>query len=79
VAREEIERFIRKGTAVPQATEAAGDPFANAIKSERVRWHPDKIQQRYGFMQIDEHTLQGVTAVFQVFDAIWNEIREKAT
>lgn len=76
VVRDEIERFLRKGTAT---SEAAGDSFANAIKNERVRWHPDKIQQRFGFMEIDESTLKGVTAVFQVFDAIWNEIRGQAT
>lgn len=76
VNREEIERFVKKGTAGHEPVEG-GDPLANAIKTERVRWHPDKIQQRYGFMDIDETTLKGVTAVFQAFDAIWNEIREK--
>ncbi|KIX03924.1 uncharacterized protein Z518_07477 [Rhinocladiella mackenziei CBS 650.93] len=78
VVREEIERFVRKGTENAEPTEGT-DPFANVIKSERVRWHPDKIQQRYGFMEIDENTLKGVTAVFQVFDAIWNEIRHEVT
>lgn len=82
VVREEIERFVRKGTDGddnPAAPAGSGaDPFTNAVKIERVRWHPDKIQQRYGFMEIDENTLKGVTAVFQVFDAIWNDIRLKA-
>ncbi|KAL2404130.1 hypothetical protein ABEF95_001352 [Exophiala dermatitidis] len=79
LVREEIERFIRKGTAAAAGDgEQTVDPFAAAIKSERVRWHPDKIQQRYGFMEIDEHTLKGVTAVFQVLDSIWHEIRTKA-
>jgi hypothetical protein len=78
VTREEIERFVRKGTASYEAVDGT-DPFAHAIKTERVRWHPDKIQHRYGFMDIDENTLKGVTAAFQVFDAIWNEIRDGAT
>ena len=76
VKKEDIERFIRKGTANDEHAEGT-DPFINAVKSERVRWHPDKIQQRYGFMELDENTLKGVTAVFQVFDAIWNELRER--
>ncbi|OAP54804.1 hypothetical protein AYL99_11252 [Fonsecaea erecta] len=76
VQREEIERFIRKGTAAYEVPEGK-DPLFSAIKAERVRWHPDKIQQRYGFMEIDDDTLKAVTAVFQVLDAIWNEIRDK--
>jgi hypothetical protein len=78
VTREEIEHFVRKGAGCSIGADAT-DAFANAIKIERVRWHPDKIQQRYGFMDIDENTLKGVTAVFQTFDAIWNEIRNNPT
>ncbi|KIW74107.1 hypothetical protein Z517_12517 [Fonsecaea pedrosoi CBS 271.37] len=76
VNREEIERFIRKGTAAHEVSQGT-DPFSSAIKTERVRWHPDKIQQRYGFMDIDDETGKAVTAVFQVLDAIWNEIRDQ--
>lgn len=77
VRRDEIERFVRKGTDSHEST-GEGDSFSNAIKVERVRWHPDKIQQRYGFMDIDENTLKGVTAVFQVFDDIWSQLRDEA-
>jgi len=76
VHRDEIERFVRKGTAGLESDENTGDILANALKAERVRWHPDKIQQRYGFMEIDESTLKGVTAVFQIFDDIWADIRK---
>ncbi|KAL6248022.1 hypothetical protein RBB50_005370 [Rhinocladiella similis] len=75
---DEVERFIRKGTTSLDSDEATGDHFTNAIKAERVRWHPDKIQQRYGFMSIDESTLKAVTAVFQIIDTIWNRIRNNA-
>ncbi|EXJ82676.1 hypothetical protein A1O3_06490 [Capronia epimyces CBS 606.96] len=78
VVRDNIERFIKKGTAAFRDDEQMGDPFSTAVKAERVRWHPDKIQQRYGFLEIDENTLKGVTAVFQSLDAIWNDIRNKA-
>lgn len=65
-----IENFVNQvSTAVPEATKTA------VLKAERIRWHPDKMQQRYGFMNIDETTMEGITAVFQVLDRIWNELR----
>ncbi|KAK7181791.1 hypothetical protein DPSP01_012530 [Paraphaeosphaeria sporulosa] len=42
------------------------------LKMERVRWHPDKMQQRFG-QHLDAETLKLVTAVFQVIDRLWNE------
>jgi hypothetical protein len=77
VKPEEIERFIVKGTRSSTSTEEAEDALMNALKAERVRWHPDKMQQRYGFMEIDEGTMAGVTAAFQVFDRMWNDRRTK--
>jgi hypothetical protein len=44
------------------------------LKAERVRWHPDKIQQRFGG-QVDEGTMRLVTGVFQVVDALYEEDR----
>lgn len=49
------------------------------LKVERVRWHPDKIQQRFGFMQIDQTTMETVTAVFQIIDSLWNDVRSSST
>lgn len=77
IARDEVERFVRKGTESSESEESASAVIVNAIKAERVRWHPDKIQQRYGFLEIDENTLKGVTAVFQIFDDIWNDLRTR--
>ena len=42
------------------------------LKAERVRWHPDKLQQRFG-QHLDVETTKLVTAVFQVVDRLWNE------
>ncbi|KAK3684540.1 hypothetical protein LTR37_020182 [Vermiconidia calcicola] len=47
------------------------------LKAERVRWHPDKIQQRFGGA-VDEGTMKLVTGVFQVVDAVLEEERKKA-
>lgn len=51
--------------------------FAARLKDERVRWHPDKIQQKLGG-QVDEDTMRGVTAVFQIIDRLWADSRPKA-
>ncbi|KEF52221.1 uncharacterized protein A1O9_11848 [Exophiala aquamarina CBS 119918] len=77
ITRAEVERFIRKGNDSSESEDFASVVFANTVKAERVRWHPDKIQQRYGFLEIDEGTLKGVTAVFQIFDDIWNDLRTR--
>ncbi|KAA8650737.1 hypothetical protein EYZ11_005036 [Aspergillus tanneri] len=47
------------------------------LKSERVRWHPDKIQHRYGALGIDEVVMRSVTEVFQIIDTMWNELKPK--
>lgn len=67
VSPEEIERFLRSSDAWRV------DPVA-LLKIERVRWHPDKMQQRFG-QHIDTETMGSVTAVFQVIDRLWNERR----
>lgn len=77
VKPEEVERFILKGVYSSIRADEAEDALMKALKTERVRWHPDKVQQRYGFMEVDESTLAGVTAIFQVFDRMWNERRTK--
>ncbi|CAJ2505914.1 Uu.00g000440.m01.CDS01 [Anthostomella pinea] len=47
------------------------------LKEERVRWHPDKIQQRLGG-KVDEAVMRDVTAVFQIVDKLWSDTRSKA-
>ena len=47
------------------------------LKAERVRWHPDKVQQRFGG-KVDEGTMKVVTGVFQVVDGLVEEERKKS-
>lgn len=68
VSKEEIEFFFEKSSAWRE------DPNA-MLKVERVRWHPDKMQQRFG-QHIDVATMKCVTAVFQVIDKLWTERRK---
>jgi hypothetical protein len=76
VNAEEIEKFITNGIEASEKHEDnSNSALTAALKVERIRWHPDKVQQRYGFMQIDDSTMKGVTATFQTFDRMWNELR----
>ncbi|KAF9691750.1 hypothetical protein EKO04_010357 [Ascochyta lentis] len=67
VDKGEIEHFLRASTAWKQDSSAL-------LKAERVRWHPDKMQRRFG-QRIDEETIKSVTAVFQIIDQMWNARR----
>jgi len=75
MSRESVEEFLRKAPQ-PEAEGEKVDLLA-VLKAERVRWHPDKMQQRYGGLGIDDGTRKGVTAVFQIVDRMWGEIRGK--
>ncbi|KAK4695616.1 hypothetical protein P7C71_g2168, partial [Lecanoromycetidae sp. Uapishka_2] len=74
VSKEQVEQFFRKA---PQGEEGKEVDLGEVLKKERVRWHPDKMQQRAGTKGIDEATMKIVTAVFQVVDRMWGELREK--
>ena len=71
----EIKRFIKNGVSSYTEPDNVDSEILKVLKTERVRWHPDKIQHRYGFMEMDENTLKGVTEVFQVIDEMWNDAR----
>lgn len=76
VQPEQVERFFKHA---PQPTTSQVVPLdlAAILKVERVRWHPDKMQQRFRGqgIELDEKTLKIVTAVFQVIDRMWSEVR----
>ncbi|PLB39519.1 uncharacterized protein BDW47DRAFT_124511 [Aspergillus candidus] len=78
VCREAVEEFMRHAP-VPTGVDAGGvdsrELLVATLKAERVRWHPDKIQQRYGVLGIDEAVMRSVTEVFQIVDELWGEMR----
>ena len=50
------------------------------LKAERLRWHPDKIQQRFGPKYsegVDAESMKVVTEVFRIVDALLGRIRVK--
>jgi hypothetical protein len=69
----EIERFFLYA---PTAGEPVESQLVKVLKQERVRWHPDKIQQKLGGQDIEENVIQAVTQVFQVIDQMWSDIRD---
>lgn len=56
--------------------EVGKEAFVAKLKEERVRWHPDKMQQRLGG-QVDAEVMKDVTAIFQIIDRLWGETRAK--
>lgn len=80
VSREGVEAFMRHAPPPPgvsEATDRAATDLLATLKSERVRWHPDKMQHRYGSLGIDEVVMRSVTEVFQIVDTMWNELKGK--
>ncbi|KAI0194153.1 hypothetical protein F4808DRAFT_352463 [Astrocystis sublimbata] len=70
-----VREFLVMGIDPVESGEAQ---FLTRLKDERVRWHPDKIQQRLGG-RVDEAVMRDVTAVFQIVDRLWTDTRSKQT
>ncbi|KAL6860920.1 hypothetical protein J3F83DRAFT_747977 [Trichoderma novae-zelandiae] len=73
VSEEAIREFFIRGIGLEDVGEKQ---FAAKLKEERVRWHPDKIQQRLGG-QGGSDVLKDVTAIFQIVDKLWGQMRNK--
>ncbi|KAL2872726.1 uncharacterized protein BJX67DRAFT_16750 [Aspergillus lucknowensis] len=84
VCRENVEEFMRRAPPTAQGSASGGgdgdaapeDLLVATLKAERVRWHPDKIQHRYGTLRVDEGIMRSVTEVFQIIDDLWNETKK---
>ncbi|KAF2164688.1 hypothetical protein M409DRAFT_67796 [Zasmidium cellare ATCC 36951] len=70
VTRPNIEAFMRH---IP--LERDGKSRLQLLKAERLKWHPDKVQQRF-VGSVDEGTMKVVTGVFQIVDALVEEERK---
>ncbi|KAK3313836.1 hypothetical protein B0H66DRAFT_643313 [Apodospora peruviana] len=72
VMAEMVKAFFVNGLRLEEISEKE---FAARLKEERVRWHPDKMQQRLGG-KVEEGVMRDVTAIFQAIDALWNDTRK---
>ncbi|ETS80003.1 hypothetical protein PFICI_07532 [Pestalotiopsis fici W106-1] len=70
---ENVRDFFIKGL---DPLEIGEKEFLARLKDERVRWHPDKMQQKLG-AQFDGTVNRNVTAVFQIIDKLWSDTRPK--
>lgn len=75
ISKEEVERFFRRAPRSRGGREE--EPLGTVLKAERVRWHPDKMQQRAGSEGLEGETVKAVTAVWQIIDQLWAEVRKK--
>lgn len=76
VDEEEVRAFFVRGLDLETLGEKE---FAAKLKEQRVRWHPDKVQQRLGGREkADERVMKDVTMVFQVIDTLYDDIRPKS-
>lgn len=73
VTKPNIEAFMRHS---PHAEGESGPTRLQLLKMERVKWHPDKIQQRFTG-SVDEGTMKIVTGIFHVVDAVLEDERER--
>jgi hypothetical protein len=64
VTKESVEEFFQKAP-------PANVKILPLLKTDRIRWHPDKMQQQFGAKKLDGETLQHVTAVFQIIDRMY--------
>ncbi|KAL8707557.1 MAG: hypothetical protein Q9220_007449 [cf. Caloplaca sp. 1 TL-2023] len=71
--REQVEMFFKQ--ALRQTELDKDTDCGNLLKSERIRWHPDRFLQRAGGQELDSGVLTAVTAIFQIIDGLWSEIR----
>ncbi|SMQ48579.1 unnamed protein product [Zymoseptoria tritici ST99CH_1A5] len=69
--RPNIESFMRNA---PRSKD--GPTIMQTLKSERVKWHPDKIQQRFRG-GVDEGTMKVVTGIFHVVDDLLEAERKR--
>ena len=75
VERAEVEKFYMD-CAVAGEVETEKAELAKVLKTERVRWHPDKMQQKLGML--DSGVLEKVVEVFQIVDGLWGRYKDYA-
>jgi len=72
VSEAAVWKFMHSGLDEEEERDRA--EFTMRLREERVRWHPDKMQQRLGG-KVDELVMRDVTAVFQIVDKFWGQAR----
>jgi hypothetical protein len=76
ICRETVEDFMRHA---PSPSGSGYEDLPTILKTERVRWHPDKMVHRYGSLGLnsEKSLVQSVTEVFQILDQLWSDERAR--
>lgn len=73
VAEKTVRSFFTNGL----GARAGSDEFAAGLKEQRVRWHPDKMQQKLGGKdKVSKGVMADITMIFQVIDTLYNDFRK---
>lgn len=74
ITESSVRTFFLRGLDI----KALGNAQFNAkLKEDRVRWHPDKMEQRLGGRgKANESVMADITMVFQIIDALYNDTRK---
>lgn len=70
VTKAEVEAFM-------QSENDNGKDLSTRLKPERVRYHPDKMQQRVGAERLSQGDIRAVTKTFQIIDELYNRNRKR--
>lgn len=73
VAEKTVRSFFTNGL----GASAGSDDFTARLKEQRVRWHPDKMQQKLGGKdKVTKGVMADITMIFQVIDTLYNDFRK---
>lgn len=80
ITRDAVREFMQHAPGVNDDSTSSSSSLVSVLKTERVRWHPDKMVHRYGALGLagDKDLIRSVTEVFQIVDHMWNEEKDKA-
>lgn len=74
ITEREIRSFLVRGL---ELKAVGGREFLARLKEQRVRWHPDKMQQRMGGKdKVEKDIMADITMIFQVIDTLYDDTRQ---
>lgn len=74
ITEREIRSFLVRGL---ELKTVGSKEFLARLKEQRVRWHPDKMQQKMGGKdKVDKRVMADITMIFQVIDTLYDDIRK---
>ncbi|KAJ4392153.1 hypothetical protein N0V93_005776 [Gnomoniopsis smithogilvyi] len=74
ITEKEIRSFLVRGL---ELKTVGAKEFLARLKEQRVRWHPDKMQQKMGGKDnVAKGVMEDITMIFQVVDTLYDDTRK---